>query len=259
MSPIHSQAECDALQREFAGFDFGEVQDVVQQRHQGLAGFVNHAEIFALRQRERRVQQQFGHADDGVHRRADFVTHVRQERTLGPVGRFRGLLRQFAFGLCALPLDDLSFQSRVGERQFVGPLLNPQFERGVRRGELLRHVIEGARQRAEFVAGLDGHAGLQISRREFGGRLCQAENRFRETPGQQIRGTRADDQHHARHYERQQSQSCHRRIGFRDVDLRHETPVAVSHGPIGGQHGDAPIVADGLETRLTLNGTNNRR
>ena len=36
---------------------------------------------------ERRVEQQAGHADDGVHRRADLVAHVRQERALGLVGR----------------------------------------------------------------------------------------------------------------------------------------------------------------------------
>ena len=35
------------------------------------------------------VAQQAGHADDGVHRRADLVAHVGQERALGLVGRDR--------------------------------------------------------------------------------------------------------------------------------------------------------------------------
>ena len=33
------------------------------------------------------VEHQLGHADDAVHRRADFVAHVRQKLALGPVGR----------------------------------------------------------------------------------------------------------------------------------------------------------------------------
>ena len=41
------------------------------------------------------VQQQAGHADDGVHRRADLVAHVGQEGALGPRG---------GFGFCALGL-----------------------------------------------------------------------------------------------------------------------------------------------------------
>ena len=38
---------------------------------------------------ERRVEQQAGHADDGIHRRADLVAHRRQKSALGLCGRFR--------------------------------------------------------------------------------------------------------------------------------------------------------------------------
>ena len=46
-----------------------------------------------------RLRQQLGHADDAVHRRADFVTHVGQERTLRPIGGFGRLASgdQFVF------------------------------------------------------------------------------------------------------------------------------------------------------------------
>ena len=48
-------------------------------------------QVVALAVGQRRVEHQFGHADDGVHRRADLVAHVGQEIALGPVGRL-GLL-----------------------------------------------------------------------------------------------------------------------------------------------------------------------
>ena len=39
--------------------------------------------VLALLGRERRVEQQAGHADDAVHRRADLVAHRREELALG--------------------------------------------------------------------------------------------------------------------------------------------------------------------------------
>ena len=49
--------------------------------------------VVALRAIERRVEQQAGHADDAVHRRADFMADVREELALGAIGRFGGLGR----------------------------------------------------------------------------------------------------------------------------------------------------------------------
>ena len=47
--------------------------------------------------RQTGVQRQLGEADDGVHRRADFVAHVGQKGALGDVGGLRCILclRQF--------------------------------------------------------------------------------------------------------------------------------------------------------------------
>ena len=38
----------DLLQRQLAGFDLGQVQDVVQQAQQGIAGFQHHLQVFPL-------------------------------------------------------------------------------------------------------------------------------------------------------------------------------------------------------------------
>ena len=48
--------------------------------------------------REAVTPQQIGEAEDGVHRRADFVAHVGQECALGPVGRLGSGSRLVQFG-----------------------------------------------------------------------------------------------------------------------------------------------------------------
>jgi hypothetical protein len=44
------------------------------------------------------AQGQVGHADDGIHRRAQFVAHVGQENALGAAGGFGGIARLRQFG-----------------------------------------------------------------------------------------------------------------------------------------------------------------
>ncbi len=51
-----------------------------------FAGFRHDTEILALRFRDGCVQEQIGHADDRIHRRADFVAHVGEKIAFGPTG-----------------------------------------------------------------------------------------------------------------------------------------------------------------------------
>ncbi len=74
------------LQLQFAGLDLGEIKDVIDDGQQRLAGIADHGQVVPLGIRQRRVEHEFGHADDGVHRRADFMTHVGQEITLRTAG-----------------------------------------------------------------------------------------------------------------------------------------------------------------------------
>ena len=55
------------------------------------------------------VQQQFGHAHDSVHGRADFVAHVGQELALGAIGGFGRFFRplQICFGLLSARYVDV--------------------------------------------------------------------------------------------------------------------------------------------------------
>ncbi len=76
------------LQHELFGLDLGKIEDVVDHPQQGLARIADGGQVFALLLREMALEDQFGHADHGVQRRADFVAHVGQECALGAAGRF---------------------------------------------------------------------------------------------------------------------------------------------------------------------------
>ena len=84
------QREGDRLQGEFAGLDFGEVQNIVEDPQQRLCGRPGQGQVFPLLGGEVGVQQKVRHAQDAVHGRADFVAHVGEELTLGTIGRFCG-------------------------------------------------------------------------------------------------------------------------------------------------------------------------
>ena len=85
------ELEVGGFEVELAGLDLGEVEDVVDDRQQRRAGVVDLADVVALLGRELRLEGEVREADDGVHRRADLVAHVREEHGLHLRG-FLGLL-----------------------------------------------------------------------------------------------------------------------------------------------------------------------
>lgn len=94
-------AEGDLFEIDLAGLDSREIQNIVDDPEQGLGGVACQAEVFALLCGELRVEDQVGHADDGVHRGPDLVADVGEKRVLRPVGCFRRMDRaqQPAFGI----------------------------------------------------------------------------------------------------------------------------------------------------------------
>ncbi|KAI3479879.1 hypothetical protein L1887_58027 [Cichorium endivia] len=91
-------AEHDAAQREgdlfdvhAAGFDLGDVEDVVDDGEQVASERRDRDEVLALRARQLGLEGERGHADDAVHGRADLVRHVGEELGLGAVGELGGL------------------------------------------------------------------------------------------------------------------------------------------------------------------------
>ncbi len=79
------------LQSELAGLDLRDVEDIIDDRQQVPGGGVDGVEALCLLGRHAFATQDIRHADDAVHRGADFVAHVGEEGALGDVGGF-GLL-----------------------------------------------------------------------------------------------------------------------------------------------------------------------
>ena len=119
-------ADLERLQEQVhpAGLDLGEVQDVVDQPEQVLAGRVDPLEV-----REERLLvevlglllEHLGVADDGVQRRPQLVAHVRQELrlVLAGLGKLAVRLLELLEEPGVLDGDD----GLVGERLQQGDLL----------------------------------------------------------------------------------------------------------------------------------------
>ena len=65
-----------------AGLDLREVEDVVDDREQGVARVADSPRVLALLAVELGVEEEPAHADHGVHGRADFMAHGREEGAL---------------------------------------------------------------------------------------------------------------------------------------------------------------------------------
>ena len=76
------------LDRHPAGFDLGEIEDVVDQLQQHVARCAQVLHMRCLPRIQFGLVQQMGKADDGVERRADFVAHVGQKLRLHARGGF---------------------------------------------------------------------------------------------------------------------------------------------------------------------------
>ncbi|MNK93793.1 hypothetical protein D3C87_1139690 [compost metagenome] len=85
----HDLSRIDTLraQAEVPGFDACNVENVADQFQQILRRVIGHIDGRTVRVVVfNSFQRQFEHADDRIHRRADFMAHGRQKRTFGPVG-----------------------------------------------------------------------------------------------------------------------------------------------------------------------------
>jgi len=113
------QREGLALQLELTRLDLGEIQDVVDDDQQRVAAEAHRLGVVALVGGQLAVEQQPGHADDGVHRRADLVRHGGQEGGLRRGGRLCLLSGGHEVGLALLDQLVLSAQ---GSGQLVQAL-----------------------------------------------------------------------------------------------------------------------------------------
>ena len=99
--------EVQTFEMEFAGFHFGEVENVVKQVKKGFRGGVDHAEIFPLLGIEGGIGEEAGHPEDAIHRSANFVAHVSEEFSFGLTGGFRRSFRAAEGFLFLFSLGDV--------------------------------------------------------------------------------------------------------------------------------------------------------
>ena len=128
-----AQVERHPLHGQLAGFDLRQVQDVVDERQQMPPGRCDLAQSGRLVRRGACRQHQVCQTDDGIHGRADFMAHVRQEGALGQIGRLGmgprlreldGALVDQLFQVVAVGIEFLphafSFRDVVLDRQVMG-------------------------------------------------------------------------------------------------------------------------------------------
>ena len=97
-----------AFQIQLAGFEPGEIQDAIDQGHQGFAAGADDLGKLLLLCGQRRLQQQVAHADHRIHRRADLVAHVGQELGFGAMARIGCVACGDQVGLGLLACGDVA-------------------------------------------------------------------------------------------------------------------------------------------------------
>ena len=140
------EAEGAGIELQLAGLDLGEVKDVVEDAEQAFRRLLHRLQKTALLVDFVRVQGQVGHAEDGVHRRPDFMAHVGQKLAFGPVG---------CLGLF-LGVKELE----AAVLQVSGPFGDLLLEIGVPRLDYCDHVVEPGGQQTQFI--LATHCGPDI-------------------------------------------------------------------------------------------------
>jgi hypothetical protein len=117
-----ARIEVDRFERQLAGFDLREVEDVVDDRDQAVGRALDLLGVLTLLGGQGGFEQQAGGADDAVHRGADLVADRGQESALG-LGRIeRGVARGGQLPLHLAPALDLLPQVVVDAAGGLGPL-----------------------------------------------------------------------------------------------------------------------------------------
>ena len=122
--------EIDGLQFQMPGFDLAQVENIVDNVEQRVAGFDDHLQILALLRGQIALQENFGHADHTVHGGADLVAHVRQKLAFGQGGHLR--LQGHLVG----PVDGV-LQLPVGLLQLHGALFDAILQRRIELSNLV--------------------------------------------------------------------------------------------------------------------------
>ncbi len=156
------EVEIDHLDGQLPGLDLRVVENVVDDRQQRIGAGADDAGVFALLGVERRVEQQFGHADDAVHGRADLVRHHGEKFALGAVGPLGMVARLDQFALDGDPRRNV-VEAEDAADDLVVQVLRPRLA--------LEHAPVGQFEHVEAL--LVGFAGDVLEAVAIGLRIAQ--------------------------------------------------------------------------------------
>ena len=88
-----AQVERFSIEAHFAGVDFGEIQYIINNRHERLGRLHGALDVLSLDEIELSTQGQLGHPDHAIHGSTNLVAHISYKLTLQPAG-FLGLVNQ---------------------------------------------------------------------------------------------------------------------------------------------------------------------
>ena len=94
-----AEVEHTFFQLKFPCFNFGKIKHIVNHAEQCLSGLPYHGKILTLVVVQLGIKDQFGHPNDGVHRRTNLVTHIRKEITFRTIRTI-----SYLFGIQDFPL-----------------------------------------------------------------------------------------------------------------------------------------------------------
>ncbi|MFM1941793.1 MAG: hypothetical protein RI897_775 [Verrucomicrobiota bacterium] len=108
------EVEVDFFHFEAIGFDFGVIEDVIDEGEEAFGAGADDFCVAVLFVGEGGIEEEAGHTDDAVHGRTDFVGHTGEELAFGDIG---GL----GFGG-----EEVGFFD--GEFEFIGAAMDEGFE-----------------------------------------------------------------------------------------------------------------------------------
>ena len=198
--------ERNRLQRQLPRLDLREIEDVVEHDQQRVGRRLDHRQVVALLGRQVGVEGEIGHADDAVHRRADFVAHVGQELALGAVGLLGGQCRlgELRGALAHFPIE-IGGQIAQVVIQLLA-LLERLLDLMIRVGEARLHAVDVVDERREFRRRVRNGRRLRrrLGRRNIADEGDQLLERARHGVAE-----RSGDQHRAAERQRNQRERHH--------------------------------------------------
>src|SRR6202034_3003928 len=117
-----NQIKVEEFKTQFSGFDFRKIQNVINDRQEGIRARLESLGKVALPRFEIAVKQSTRHPNYAVHRRANLVAHIGQKLAFGLISCFGGLLGTLQLLLCPPSFSNVSNYIRRANHMAAGIL-----------------------------------------------------------------------------------------------------------------------------------------